>query len=356
KMIAIQTEQLPMDNRKEAPMIPTGNEKPAILLQDNKEGIQHPIKEENKNLEVNADKNMEIGMEKHIPKLNEILKNSSIHPEAGIIPEKKLPNFLENINIKNLTYEKIIFLLKNNFQTNLINAVKVNEILYREAPLGKQLQTLIAGLKDHKEMEEVTKTFENIQSKMKVSLIQDKAGLKDVIKELYSHVHRAGEMIESGVIRGGKELLQQVESVKNSIDFMNKINQYQGFIQLPLHINGQERNLEILLCNKNKKNSSKNPKDMKIFISLDTKTMETVQAFIEIKEKGVSCNFRLENERIKEYIEKNEKKLHHTLEALGFEKIDIRYNVFSGNLNLLQVLEEESQMKKTKRNFLDLRV
>ena len=270
--------------------------------------------------------------------------------ETGI----KAPIPSAGFNLQNITYEKIIFLLKNNFQMNIQNASNVNQILFHAAPMGKQLEDLVGSLKEHKEIEQLVKSLEDIGSRMKPSLIQNKESIKEAIRELYNNIETIKDLVANGTVKMGKEVIQQLDSLKSGIDFMNKINHYQGFLQLPIQIKGEQKNLEIILCNKKKKNSPLNPSDFKIFISLDTKSMDTVQAFIEIKEKHVTVNFRLMNEQIKNYVTKHENRLHTALEAMGFTKIDTNYGIFKDKLNLITVLEQEALLRPKKHNFVDL--
>ena len=257
-------------------------------------------------------------------------------------------------NLQNMNYEKILFLLKNNFQMNIQNATQVNQILFHAAPVGKQLEEIVAALKEHKEMEDFVKNLGDIGSRIKPSLLQNKESVKEVVRELYNNIQSIKELIENGTVKVGKEVVQQLDSLKNGIDFMNKLNHYQGFLQLPIQIGGEQRNLEIVLCNKRKTQAALNPSDLKIFISLDTKSMDTVQAFIEIKEKNLTVNFRLMNEQIKNYMLQHENKLQSGLTDLGFTKIDIRYGTFKDRLNLITVLEQEALLSQRKHNFVDM--
>ncbi|AOT68379.1 hypothetical protein [Geosporobacter ferrireducens] len=268
--------------------------------------------------------------------------------------EAKRPVPKTGFNLQNMTYEKIIFLLKNNFQGNIQNASNINQILFHTAPVGKQLEDIVGALKGQKEIEQLVKNLEDIGSRIKPSLIQDKESVKEVIKELYNTIQNIKDLAENGAVKIGKEVIQQLDSLKSGIDFINKINDYQGFLQLPIQIKGEQRNLEIVLCNKKKKNSSLNPSDLKIFISLDTKSLDTVQAFIEIKEKYVAVNFRLISEQVKNYVVKHESSLHTALKTLGFTKVDTNYSIFKDKLDLITVLEQEALFNQKKHNFVDL--
>ncbi len=256
-------------------------------------------------------------------------------------------------NLQNMTYEKIIFLLKNNFQMNIQNASNVNQILFHAAPIGKQIEDLARELQEHKEIEQLVKSFEDISSRMKPSIIQNKESIKDSIRDVYNNIQNIKDLVENGTVKISKSTMQQLDSLKSGIDFINKINHYQGFLQLPIHIKGEQRNLEIILCNKKKKNSLLNPSDLKIFISLDTKSMDTVQAFIEIKEKHVAVNFRLMSEQIKNYVIEHEVRLNTALKAMGFTKIDTSYGIYKDQLDLITVLEQESLLSQKQHNFVD---
>lgn len=260
----------------------------------------------------------------------------------------------KRFNLQNMNYEKILFLLKNNFQLNIQNATQINQILFRAAPVGKQLEEIVAALKEHKEMEDFVKNLADIGSRIKPPVLQNKESVKEIVRELYNNIQSIRALIENGTVKVGKEVVQQLDSLKNGIDFMNKINHYQGFLQLPIQIGGEQRNLEIVLCNKRKTQAALNLSELKIFISLDTKSMDTVQAFIEIKDKHVAITFRLMNEQIKYYVLQHENKLQSALTDIGFTRIDIRYGTFNDRLNLITVLEQEALLSQKKHNFVDV--
>lgn len=285
--------------------------------------------------------------------IEKTIKKTIIEYRNGEL-EIKRPVQQTGFNLQNMTYEKIIFLLKNNFQANIQNGSNINQILFHNAPVGKQLEDIVEALKDQKEIEQLVKNLEDVGSRIKTSLIQDKENVKEVIRELYNNIQTVKDLVENGTVKVGKEVIQQLDSLKSGIEFINKINHYQGFLQLPIQIKGEQRNLEIILCNKKKKNSSLNPSDLKIFISLDTKSLDTVQAFIEIKEKHVAVNFRLASEWVKNYVTKHENTLHAALKTLGFVKVDTNYSIFEDKLDLITVLEQETLLNQKKHNFVDL--
>ncbi len=260
---------------------------------------------------------------------------------------------IDRINIKEMDFDKIIFLLKNGLKINLKNATALNDIILRQFPLAKQFEEIVENLsKDQKTMT-LGKSLSETLSKMQDALMNGKSEFTEALKDLYTKAEMVKLKLMSFESEQNKDIVKQLENFKNSIDFLGKINPLQTFLQVPLEMGNGHRNLDLFVIQERGKSKKINPQDVKILVSLDTRNMEFVQALIEIKEKSITCNFRTVNEHAQQLIQTHQKKLEQGLEKYGFTSIYFHYAITQSEMHLMNSLRRE----KTKNHHsIDLKV
>ncbi|MFZ5966361.1 MAG: hypothetical protein ACOYVK_04215 [Bacillota bacterium] len=282
-----------------------------------------------------------------------VLDNETMKVEKTAVSSKLLfkPN---DLNIQGMNYEKLLFLIKNNFQTNISNAVHVNNLIYHDFMLSQQLTNFIDKLSLHAETKDIGELFKNIFEKITKKIVDKNFNPKEIIDELRSNLESAQKTIET-LNRSDKHvILKDIQNMKDSIDFLNKLNQTQTYIQLPIKLDHEYKNLELFICDQDKKKRKIDPHDIRLFISLDTNTLDTVQALIEIKHKNLTCNFRFASEAIKSYFIEHESNLKNGLDSFGFDNTNFHYAVFNRKNTLMSIPEESLSDKAI--HSIDLKV
>lgn len=256
-------------------------------------------------------------------------------------------------NLDEMNYEKLAFLWKHGFKMNIKHVSSFNDIVFRKFPIAKQLESIMEFLAGDENTVELAEKFEQTTYRLKEGLLHHKRDLQEILKELYAKAEMIKYKLESLDMHKHGDVIKQLENLKNGIDFIGKLNQWQTFLQIPIAIGNDQKNLEIFIGRNSKKSKKINPHDVKIFVSLDTKNMDVVQVLAEIQEKTITCNFRVANEQIKRIIKGYQEKLAEKLKNHGFVHIYFKYAVSQEKLNLLDV---EGIDADKKRNFIDLKV
>lgn len=254
--------------------------------------------------------------------------------------------------IKNISIEKLVFMFKNNLKFNLNNVKLIDNLLERNKTLTKQLENILPLLEkeniDSKNLGSIIKLFK----KLNITNIKYKLNINEVYKDLIKELDLLRQNTK------GKEVIQtvsrQIEELKSSIDFINKLNQNITFIQIPININNSFHNLDIFISRENKKSKKINKNDTNIFISLDTKNLDLVQILIKIKDKNIYLNFRLKHEFVRELISNLEERLSSKLRDLGFNNVFFKYNLSNKEMNLTNLPSLLNE--NFKFSNLDLRV
>lgn len=339
----------------------------------NKNMLNDNIKDLLKNLvQNNHEPYLKATTKENIVEKNNVLVNESdLQNEKNMIPSKMsksydrppiISEFIKGEN--NITFEKLVFMLKNNMDFNTKNIVLLDNIVLGKRNITNQIENLIKILEEkvlpegsdvnNKENYPIKNIKENILQilrRFNISNIKDKDELNLAIREL---MEKFETVKTSGFNKEVTEIFNKhVEEIKTSLDFVNKLNDNMSFFQIPLYINKSLKNLDVYIKNDSKNSKKININDTRIFVSLNTNKMDLVQVLIEINRKDINLNFRVRNEKIKSIIKFNEGILVESLKKYNFNNIAFKYNISSDKIDLTNITMNEN---KNELSTLDIRV
>lgn len=258
-----------------------------------------------------------------------------------------------NMNIHDMNVEKLIFLLKNDLKLNANNATNLNNILLKEYGIAKQVEDLTTLLQSNRETMKLGESIEAIFGKLHNMISDKRFEPHGLIKELYIKLEFIKQVVEDMQIKESKEIVGIAASLKDSLDFMSKLNQAQTYLQIPILLNNEHKSIELFIAKDGKNKKKKNSKDMNILIALDTKNMDKVQVLLEIKDKTITCNFHVVTEEVQKSFIQHEAVLKDTLRRLGFSSVTVKYRISNVEENILH-MEKTKELGKV--NFIDMRV
>lgn len=270
--------------------------------------------------------------------------------------DSKNNNFTGNsgrINVEGMDFEKIIFMLKNGLKVNLKNATALNDMVFRQYPMSRQFEEIIQTLMNDEKTTKLGMSLKETISKMQDALIHRKPEFQEALRELYTKAELIKLKMMSLESAHQKDIVNQLENFKNNIDFLGKLNPLQTFLQVPIEIGNIHRNLELIIVQERGKSKKINPKDVKLLVSLETKNMAFVQALIEIKEKSITCNFRVEHEHARAVIQSHQKSLENVLIKYGFVNVYFHYAVSQRETYLINTTDKDADLK---HHSVDLKV
>lgn len=278
----------------------------------------------------------------------------------------QLEELIKLLDMSELDRENII--LKNNVNLNLKGNLSPNNIVSNNKTIMDQLGEILKNLDSEqlnrenpvKDDSNVERKIENgklkakllnILQKLDISNITENDKFKSVIKELFQTLNE----IRNDTANNENSTLinRQIDEIKTSFEFINKLNENMAFIQIPLNINNSQKNLDIYIKKDNKGRKKINPQNTKIFISLNTNHLDLVQVLIELNKKDVNLNFKVANQKIEKIIKDNETILENKLKEYDFNDVAFRYNIDAEKLDLTNLDFSE---RKSKINTLDIRV
>lgn len=132
-------------------------------------------------------------------------------------------------------------------------------------------------------------------------------------------------------------------NLESNINFINQLNNYSSYIQLPLSIFNRNTTGELYMLKKGSKNKKLDPENMTVLISLDTDNLGRIDTLLSVNRKNISTNFRLENSKVFPLLRDSHKMLYNSLLEKGFRLVDYTYRLMDEPISIVNF---EAEAKK----------
>lgn len=293
---------------------------------------------------------------------------------ANPIFHEKLASFVKN-NIDNISNDSILLKQINDF----LNTECKNDMLLpgtdREELIGIIARTVLT-VKDEivqkssisdkdieswnpkvmKEENLLIKLVENLQIRIDSEKTKPELSVKGLYKELYTRLEIIKNVLSSLNASESNEILDTIDYIQNGIKFLNDINNYNAYIQIPLKAWEKSFTGELYILKRGNKKKKINPSDVTMLLSLDTANMGKVDSLIVINKKNISVNLRLTDQRIIDFFKANYKRLYEGLASKGYKLFDIKYRIISEDTNILNAERYIKKELDFNKGSVDLKV
>ena len=143
-----------------------------------------------------------------------------------------------------------------------------------------------------------------------------------------------------------------VNSLESNVNFINQLNNYSSYVQLPLSIFNQNTTGELYMLKKGSKTKKLDPSNLTVLLSLETNNIGRIDTLLSIKEKDVSTNFRLEDSGVFNILKDSHKMLYNSLLEKGFRLVDFTYKLLEDPISIVNFEEEaKKEFIKTPNNI-----
>jgi len=257
-------------------------------------------------------------------------------------PTEVQTNELRTI-LGNLTPDKIAFILKNQLPQSIGTINAVDQMLSGKQQLADQVQNLLNQLPNHASADVLTKSLHNILQTVNHSAFENPELFRDQLKTLSQEFRHILESSQTdSTLPVPKEALNDV---RNSMDFLMRLNESLTYLHIPIQL--PEGNSQMDLYVQRDKSGTRriNPNDTRIFISLETHHLDTVQCLAAVKNQGISLDFRVADEKVAQLFRSNFPDLKENLAALGYGDVNIQCIKQSGRLSLLDVMQMDTTLQ-----------
>lgn len=184
----------------------------------------------------------------------------------------------------------------------------------------------------------------------------DKDGIKKYYNKVSDTVKKAIDTVSQSGIEA-KSLTDNLNMLKNNIEFMNDLNKNMTYMQLPVKLNDGETNGELYVFT-NKRALRANSEQVSALLHLDMDNLGPVDVYVKLSGVNVSTDFRLESDELLDFVCEHIDKLNERLRALGY---NFSYEVKtldkdSKPFNLVRdIIECDGTASSTTQYVLDVR-
>ncbi|EPR13530.1 hypothetical protein [Ruminiclostridium papyrosolvens] len=143
-----------------------------------------------------------------------------------------------------------------------------------------------------------------------------------------------------------------VNNLESNVNFINQLNNYSSYVQLPLSIFNKNTTGELYMLKKGSKAKKLDPSNLTVLLSLETNNIGRIDTLLSIKEKDVSTNFRLEDSGVFNILKDSHKMLYNSLLEKGYRLVDFTYKLLEDPISIVNFEEEaKKEFIKTPNNI-----
>ena len=191
------------------------------------------------------------------------------------------------------------------------------EVELEKEPIPMPDKQLLADLLKNDSVKEIlAKTFAS-QWSLEKENTSEKKEIKDLFERLYTQSKSLLDNLSS-IVPKDMPVVNELANISNNLDFMQALNNYVPYIQIPFRGESGSENGELYVF-KNKKHSVGGDEDLTAFLHLDMTHLGATDVFVKLSGNKVSTNFTLANEETLDFIEKNLHYLDKRLADKGYE-------------------------------------
>lgn len=252
--------------------------------------------------------------------------------------------------LKELTPEKVGFVLKHQLPASLNTLDTIDKMILGKRELGQQLRSLMDLLPQDDAGVGIKTAVTQALKAVRITADLNPFELKDQLKTLNEALSALGSET-TAKSTASAPIREALGEVRQSIDFLSRLSENATFLHIPVNLGQGEKKMELYVQRDRSGQKKVNPRDTRIFISLDTDHLDTVQCLVEVKDKRLNLSFRVADDEALAAVSEYFEPLKETLKALDFTDVHVNGTVSRQPLTLLDVTQSAPEAGR-----LDMRV
>lgn len=140
------------------------------------------------------------------------------------------------------------------------------------------------------------------------------------VTEFYNRINQQVNSVihsMSQSLSDSSALMQNLQQFQENVDFLNQLNQFMPYVQLPLKMNGQSATGDLYVY-ADRKSLAGGKDTVSAALHLDMQHLGMVDVFVKMQDKNVSTEFCLESEETLDFIAEHMDMLSERLERRGY--------------------------------------
>jgi hypothetical protein len=167
--------------------------------------------------------------------------------------------------------------------------------------------------------------------------LKEELNVKSLYKDLYSKLEAIKDTLQASNLSNKADIISNIEHSENNIRFMNQLNSYNSYIQIPLNIWNRNTTGEIYVLKRDSKKRKIDPENATMLISLDTENLGQVDTFLNVNKKNISVSMRVEDNKLIEFIKGYHKELYKRMSEKGYKLVDLKFRIPEEDISLINV-------------------
>ncbi len=121
----------------------------------------------------------------------------------------------------------------------------------------------------------------------------------------------------SGTLSESSQLAQNIQQFQDNVDFLNNLNQFMSYVQLPLKMNGKSATGDLYVY-ADKKSLASGKDSVSAALHLDMQYLGHLDVYVEMQDRNVSTEFCLQDEAALDFLAEHIDALSERLEKRGY--------------------------------------
>lgn len=141
------------------------------------------------------------------------------------------------------------------------------------------------------------------------------------VEDLYKQISEQTNKILEHLTEFGRQessFGKEASSLRQNIDFMNQVNQFANYVQLPMKLSNQNAHADLYVY-ADKKSLKDKEDNLTAFLHLDMDHLGTVNVYVTLQQEKVNTKFSLSDDDSYDLIENNIDLLNEKIKKLGFQ-------------------------------------
>lgn len=283
---------------------------------------------------------------KQLNMLKETLKPEAIKAQleqVGIETTPEIEAFIEkaaNIlrKLDNVSLDKLAWLASKGLEATPANLETLDNHINSTNNLSHLISKLDSQLSEYTDPN--LKSLRDIVTNIGIRPQELAEG--DRVKETLRDLVKVSESIDLTLSRSGindEGIRNTLSNVKDNIDFMRQVNQYNNFIQIPLQLNQKNATADLYVYKDKSRSKLIDPENATILVALDLPKSGRIESMIKLNGKVVNATFRLEKPEVGKTIKQGETVLAERLEARGYQLMPLKTIELDEVFNLMKMEE-----------------
>jgi len=179
----------------------------------------------------------------------------------------------------------------------------------------------------HKAIKEIlNKLFDKATIKVKNGIAED-IDIKEKNKALKEIMDFSQKVLNNSDENAKVSIMPAYKEIGDAFKFFSQVTSYDSIFQLPVKINEENTTGELYVMKRKKDRKKIDTENFTLFLSLATKSLGIVEAFLNSSQRCITISFRVEDESLVKLVKDNYRVLYDGLLGKGFRLVDMKCRV-----------------------------